>query len=254
MGKLIFLGTAASVATKTRDTTSFVFVHKKVPFLIECPGSIVYKLYGAGIDFTKLKNVIITHQHPDHVYGILHLIHAQYRLNDELTIFTNAPTQTLIRKMIRLMNLNKPHYPRVRFVNVFTQKYFYLRSGLKICAIKNAHIPSSFGVKFSFANTSVLYSSDTRPIESIINAGKKSTHLIHDCTGSSSYFKKYPQLKKMHTDSETLCETFKDMPLKKIIPVHFLLLRKGEEQRIKKELIPLGKKLYFPNDFDRLKV
>ena len=252
MAHIIFLGTASSIPTPTRDNTAFVFSNRKEIFLIDCPGAIGHKLAKAGIDYAKLNKVIITHEHPDHVYGIVHLIHAQYRLNTQLTIFTNPPTKKLIKKLLRAMELEKAHYPRIKFIDALSGNYFYSRQGLKIGAVKSAHITSSFGVKFLFGKKSLLYSSDTKPLPSLTNEAKKSTYLIHDCTGSSSYFKKYPQLARMHTDSKTLCDTFRDSKIKKIIPVHFLLLRKGEEQRIKKELSPLGNKLYFPHDFDRL--
>jgi hypothetical protein len=56
----------------------------------------------------------------------------------------------------------------------------------------------------------------------------------------------------MHTDSKSLVETFKNMKLKKVVPLHFLLLEKGEQKRIKDELKPLGKKIFFPSDFSSL--
>ena len=254
MAKIIFLGTSASIPTRNRDNTSFAFIQKKDLFLIDCPGALPHKLLRTGIDFKKVKNIIITHHHPDHFYGIFGLIHAQAYLNKNLNVFSNTPTIELLKELLKKMGLTKKSFPKVTFLNVFKSKKtsFYANTSLKIKAIKNKHIRDSFGVVFSWGKKRILYSSDTAKAPEIIKEAKSCDYLIHDCTASSSFFKKYPRLYRMHTDSKSLARVFKDTPLKKIIPVHFLLLRKGEEERIKKELEVLGEKLLLVSDFDSL--
>jgi len=52
MVKIVFLGTAASIATKKRDNTSFViYVNKRDFMLVDCPGSIVQKLDKINLDY-----------------------------------------------------------------------------------------------------------------------------------------------------------------------------------------------------------
>ncbi|MCD6583190.1 MAG: ribonuclease Z [Candidatus Omnitrophica bacterium] len=252
MAKLIFLGTAASIPSKNRDNTSFLFLHKKEMFLIDCPGAIHQKLLKAGINFKDIKNIVITHQHPDHFYGIIGLIHAQGYLSKKLTIFSNQNTISLLKELIRRIGLNRSPFPKVSFHDVFKKEFFYNSPSLKLTAIKNKHIRNSFGVKFIFDGKILLYSSDTALSKTILKEAKEAQYLIHDCTASSSYFKEYPQLYKMHTDAKTLASILQNIPLKKIVPIHFLLLKKGELRKIKKELTPLGKKIYFPSDFDIL--
>ena len=150
MAKIIFLGTASSIPTKDRDNTSFVFTHKSHTFLIDCPGAIVHKLLKANVDFKKLQNVVITHQHPDHIYGIISLIHTQAGLNDRLNIFTNNRCKKVIENLRVLFELNRDKFPKIHYIDVFSQDHFYSKSGLKMKAIRNKHMRGSFGVKFSF--------------------------------------------------------------------------------------------------------
>ena len=248
MAQVIFLGTAASIPTKTRDTTSFIFRHKKLSFLVDCPGSIVHKLLKTNIDFRKLSYIIITHDHPDHYYGLFHLIHATAYLNKKLEIFTNKKVASLLSSLIRTMRLDRPPFPKVTFRDVFRKAFFYQVPSLKIKALKNKHIPLSFGIKFFF-NKELVYSSDTALSKEIIKESQSCDYVIHDCTASSTYFKKFPQLAAMHTDSHSLCCAFKNAKIKKLIPIHFLLLNAKEEQRIRRELKPLGKKTFIPFDF-----
>ncbi len=249
MPKIIFLGTAASVPSSLRDNTSLVFIYKKEVILIDCPGSIHFKLLKAGLDFKKIKNIIITHQHPDHFYGIIGLIHAQGYLNDSLNIFTNQPTINLLESLIKKLDLDEEIYPEINFFNVFKKRFFYESKAFKIKAILNSHIKDSFGIKIIQDKKSIVYSSDTSISRNIIKEAKNCDYLIHDCTASSFYFRKHPQLYKMHTSSYQLVEIAHQTKAKKIIPIHFLLLDKDEEKRIKKELKSIKKRLVFPEDF-----
>jgi ribonuclease Z len=251
MAKIIFLGTASSIPTKDRDNTSFVFIHKKETFLIDCPGAISHKLLKVGIDFKKVNKVIITHQHPDHIYGIISLIHTQAFLNKHLHIYSNAQSRRLIKKLIKLFRLDRKHFPRLHYTDVFKKGGFYSRNGLRLKAVRNKHMAGSFGVHFSFGKKRLFYSSDTAFSKKMLAEAAPFDCLIHDCTASSSYFRKHPQLFKMHTNSRQLARYLRRWPDAKLIPVHFLLLEKGEEARIKKELAPLNRRLVLARDFQK---
>jgi len=152
------------------------------------------------------------------------------------------------------MGLGKKIYPSVTFVNVFSKKYFWQSGTLKICALKNKHSKDSWAPQFFFGKKSLLYSSDTSLCPSLIRQARECTYLIHDCTASSHTFQKEPALYTMHTNSRQLAEAFKGNSLEKIIPIHFLLLKKNEEKRIRRELKPLGKTVCYVRDFDTLRL
>jgi len=250
MAKIIFLGTASSIPTKDRDNTSFLFIHKDKIFLIDCPGSITQKLLKANVNYKKLKNIIITHQHPDHIYGIVSIIHTQCFFNDKLNIFSNIDVIKIIKKLVLMFKLNKKDYPKINYINVFNKKIFYNKDNLKILAIKNKHIKNSFGLKFIFDRKSIFYTSDTYFSKKLLDSVGNVDYLISDCTASSKFFKKYPS--KMHTDSKTLANYMKDKKNTKLIPIHFLLLNNTELKRIKNELKILNKNLIIPKDFQKI--
>jgi len=252
MAKIIFLGTAASIPSKNRDNTSFLFIYKKDIILVDCPGSIVQKLIKLNIDFRKIKTIVLTHHHPDHIYGLYHLVHTQASFSKRLDIFCNQHTTNLLKKTIVLLKLNKRMFPKINYFNVFKKEFFYCKNDLKLKAVKNKHMPGSFGIKFIFKNKSLFYSSDTALSKSILKEGFGCDYLIHDCTASSHFFKKHPSLYKMHTSALTLAKSFSAAKLKKIIPIHFLIMEEQEEKRIKKELKILKDKLVIPRDFQAL--
>ena len=249
MAKVIFLGTAASIPSKERDNTSFLFIQKKNNFLIDCPGSIIQKLKKVNINYKIIDKIIITHHHPDHLYGLPHFIHSRVYTNNHLYIFSNHHTIRMARKLITIFDLDKNIYPRIQYIDVFKKPAFFYKNGLTLKAVSNKHTKDSFGIIFSWGKKTLLYSSDTALSKNIIKAAGKSTYLIHDCTASSSFFKHYPEIYKMHTNSYDLAQVFKDSKLRKIMPVHFLILNKHQENKIKDELKVLGGKLLVPKDY-----
>ncbi len=252
MTKITFLGTSSSIPTKTRDNTSFILTHRNKYFLIDCPGSVSYKFLQLGLDFTKIKNIIITHHHPDHLYGIISLIHTQAFQNKILNIFSNNPSVKIIKKLVKLFDLDKSCYPLINYFNVYKKTFFIEIPGLKIQAIKNLHCSESFGIKVFTNKKSFFYSSDTSFSPTILKSAGNIDLIIHDCTASKSFFEKHPSLYKMHTCSLEHADYLKDKPNIKLIPIHFLYINKDEESKVKKELKKLKDRVIFVEDFDEI--
>src|SRR4030042_1568988 len=250
MQKIFFLGTAASIPTASRDNTSFVLQHRKQAFLIDCPGSPSHKLLKAGFDFKKIKHVIITHHHPDHIYGIIALTHTQgFVSTSGLTIYSNQTCIKIIKKLQELFKLTRSPYPAIRFVDVLRKNPFFCQGALTLTAIPNEHVRQSFGIKITCGRKRLLYSSDTAVSARMLAAAGRLDYCIHDCTASGAYFKKHPALATLHTSAAQLARYLGDTPRVKLIPVHFLLLDKNEEKRVGRELEPVKERVIRVRDF-----
>ena len=254
MLKIIFLGTAASIATKERDNTSLLICRDKSDFiLVDCPGSVVQKLKRVKLDYTRLNKIVITHHHPDHIYGLISLLHSQYKTNKKLTIYSSRTSMEIIKKIVRIFGLKSPDYPRISFCDVLGKKPFLSSNMMKISAFKNKHARFSFGINIAYRNKNVVYSSDTALTKTILPFINKATYLIHDCTASSKFFKEYPSLYKMHTESSQLNKLAAQTKPKLTIPIHFLLLRRQELTHIRRELKGI-KNIFFPKDYSCLTI
>jgi len=72
--KLTVLGTGSMVPTKDRNVTGIYFEHKGEGMLLDCGEGTQRQMSIAGLNRVKVKKVLITHWHGDHVSGLVGLI------------------------------------------------------------------------------------------------------------------------------------------------------------------------------------
>src|SRR5260370_33484316 len=73
--RLITLGTTAGpLPRKDRAQSSNALIVNGTPYLIDAGHGVARRLVQAGIDFTRIGRVFITHNHCDHTMGIPNLI------------------------------------------------------------------------------------------------------------------------------------------------------------------------------------
>jgi len=224
MAKIIFLGTSGAVATKTRDNTSIFIQTKKDNLLVDLPGSVVKKLSQVNFDFKKLSYLLFTHAHPDHIYGIISLLHSQYKLKNKLYIFAHSKVINLIKKLRKIFKLTDTNkYPKVIYRKINLKKPFYDSRELSLQAFKVKHSQESVGFKLFFKkiNKSVVFSGDTAFNYNLIKIAFNCDYLIHDCFCPERFFKQYPELYKMHTSSLLLGKIASLAKVKNLIPIHF---------------------------------
>lgn len=225
MAKIIFLGTAGAVASKNRDNTSFLIKTKKDLILIDTPGALVNKLTKLGIKFYKISKILFTHTHPDHIYGIISLLHSQYKLKNKIHIYGTLKVIRLIRILRKIFSLDNPQdYPKVIFHPLKHPLFtFYKSKEITISFFKAKHSYGAVGFKIYFKGKgkTLVISGDTALNSKLIEEAKFCDFLIHDCFSPERFFKKYPQLYKKHTSSLQLGKIASLCKAKTLIPIHF---------------------------------
>lgn len=226
MPKIIFLGTAGAVASQERDNTSLLIKLEKDIILIDLAGSPVNKLARLNLDFRKISNIFFTHSHPDHIYGIVSLLHSQYRLKNKVHIFASPEVIKLVESIRKIFTLeDTTKYPKVIYYKIKAnpRKPFYDSKEFKAAAFAVKHNPESLGLKFLFKKIgkSVVFSGDTALSLNLIKEAYECDCLIHDCFSPERIFRKYPQLYQMHTSSLFLGKIARACKSKILIPLHF---------------------------------
>lgn len=186
-----FLGSSGAVPARERDTTSIVFVGDGDAVLVDCGGSPMRKLLLAGVEPEALSRVVITHIHPDHVYGLPSLVETLYLLGRKapLRLACREEHERALRALLGVFGqLERPDIFPIVWELVPARERFALEDvgSFAISASPSAHgkMPN-IAVRFEPpAGPAVVYSSDTEPCPAVAALARGAHTLIHEATFS----------------------------------------------------------------------
>jgi len=186
------LGISGAIPNKDHDTTSLAVQSSDFSALIDCGGSPLQKIQKVGIDPHNLDALIITHRHPDHVYGLPSLLQGLGLLKRKkpLKLFTTEDNVSFINSLIDLFDLRSLVEGFLQ-INAFPfiPDYEIVRSkALSVFSTPVVHGLPTVAVKIinKFTRGTLTYSSDTSPCEQLIKFAKDSDVLIHECNFANS--------------------------------------------------------------------
>jgi ribonuclease Z len=189
--RFVFLGTSGSIPSAVRDTTSIVVLVPGGAVLIDCGGSPVQKLRRAGIDPQALASIVITHIHPDHSYGLPALVRNLAVLGRQapLTLYCRPEHVEPLRSLLgRFNTLERPGMFKVtvRAIELAEAAHAFDLGPLSVQTSPNDHgAMPNFAVRLDVAGRrSVVYSSDTRPCDTVVALARGADTLIHEATYS----------------------------------------------------------------------
>jgi ribonuclease Z len=100
--EICFLGTSSMVPTKERNVQSIHVQHKADAFLVDCGEGTQRQMNIAGLNRLKIKFVLISHWHGDHVSGLIGLIQTICEKDNSFTLHVYGPKGTT-EKMFHLL-------------------------------------------------------------------------------------------------------------------------------------------------------
>ncbi|MBN1272190.1 MAG: ribonuclease Z [Candidatus Aminicenantes bacterium] len=221
--KIIFLGTAGSVASPDRDNTSFLVQVEKTILLIDCPGSVIQKTQKAGCRPEDIEALLVTHIHPDHIYGLPSFVHSLMAFDKCLKIFGSRESIDFCRDLLDLFRLRREKIKyRVEFFPLELYREFSV-GPFHCLPLKVPHHTSSLAYRFQTTSREVrfLYSADTPVCPSLFEENPGLDYLIHDCSAPSRFFDRDPSLYDMHTHARDLGKWASRVRVKTLIPCHF---------------------------------
>ncbi|UCE40925.1 MAG: MBL fold metallo-hydrolase [Candidatus Aminicenantes bacterium] len=256
MIELLFIGTGGSVATEERDNTSFLLLSQDTAALIDCPGSVIQKLKKAQIDPRSVHSIIVTHIHPDHIYGLPSLIHSLMLEDCVIEILGSERSVNFCAELLDLFNLRSEKVKcHVNFIPVVPGEDYRISPSLTCAFYKIPHSPSSMAVGFHKIEEGLdlLYSGDTPRFPELLQRVQNIDYLIHDCSAPSRIFEEYPSLYAMHTDSLALGKIAQEAGVKHLVPCHFFGEVDFSIKEIEDEIRENFRgELTIPEDFSRI--
>lgn len=189
IARLIPLGTAA-IANATHDNVYMVLDTGDLKVLIDCGGSPSSRVMRAGLNFTDLDGLIVTHHHPDHIYGVPILLMNLWLLGrrGSFPIYGPAKALQIIQKMMDLYEWETwPDFLRVDFREIPLAPSALVLSNhiVSIEASPVAHMIPAIGLRMTNHQTGkvLVYTSDTMRHPEVVHLARDADILIHEATG-----------------------------------------------------------------------
>lgn len=199
--RLITLGTTAGpLPRKDRAQFSNALIVNGTPYVIDAGDGLARRLVQAGIDFTQVGRVFITHNHGDHTMGIPNLISVQWQYNRREPVKFYGPpgTEETVKAAVAFVNVDatiRLSETRVTPVDKIVEAHnvgtgqIYQDSNVTVTAVENTHFHfkegspaygnfKSYSYRFQAGDKSVVFTGDTGPSEAVTNLAKGADILV----------------------------------------------------------------------------
>lgn len=192
MVRIIVLGSASAVPDEKHANTHFAIKSENRLILVDCVGYPIVRLQQAGLDFTELTDLFLTHFHPDHISGVPSLLMNMWLLGHSKPLNIYG-LQATIDRMEQLMDA----YGWDEWPNFFPVTFYRLPETNMTLAVDDAdfrvftspvrHLVPTMGLRIEALKTSkvMAYSCDTEPCVEVEELALNADVLIHEATGEA---------------------------------------------------------------------
>ncbi|MBM7774080.1 ribonuclease BN (tRNA processing enzyme) [Actinokineospora baliensis] len=161
--------------------------------LVDCGNGVAGQLVEAGLDLAKLRRVLITHHHIDHVADVAVLLHLAWsRLRAPVRVIGPPPLRRLFELHYeafevdirsRMADEGWPHLRELVDIVELTSPGSIDCGVAQVTAATVEHPPiPSFGYRVDVAGRSVCFSGDTRPSQAVAELARDVDLLVHETT------------------------------------------------------------------------
>ena len=195
--KLVLLGTSAGpVPTfpgRTRHMTSHVMVSNGTAYVLDCGLGVTNVYARTGRSFHALKNIFITHHHPDHNCEYAPLLLIGWVSGMPLTVraFGPPPLKEMTEDLLKAYKQTIEFWAEDFHIKPLTAIEVKEIAGagpvmqddnVKVSSIVVNHPPvkPALGYRFDFKDRSIAFSGDTTPLEAVAHMAKGADVLVHE--------------------------------------------------------------------------
>ncbi|HIC89978.1 MAG TPA: MBL fold metallo-hydrolase [Anaerolineae bacterium] len=190
MPQAVILGTGAALPAPEQENTYWLLLGDRTSFLVDCAGSPIQRLQRADQNPATLTGLILTHHHPDHIYGVPILLLGMWLLRRSLPLDIYAPSKTLsiVRETIRLLEWEQwpARFPlRTHEIPLIVGAQVLDNTDFTIMSVPVCHLVPTIGLRIRAKTTGrvLAYPSDTEPCEIVKRLASNADLLLHESTG-----------------------------------------------------------------------
>lgn len=230
MNKIIMLGTGCG-GTMDLYNTCFVIQNKNGNFLVDTGGSIeiIKRLKKINISLKDLKHIFISHQHTDHILGLIWMFKKigvmimHNEIDENINIYCNDSVYTAIKeisKQVLPKKLNDLLDTKINYhilvdketknINGFDYEFFDVKArGDKL-----------FGFKTKINNKTLTFLGDETLNSEVSDIVKNSDYVMHEAFCLESEENIFHAYEKHHSTVKHACEIMNDLDIKNLVLYH----------------------------------
>ncbi|MBI4670453.1 MAG: MBL fold metallo-hydrolase [Chloroflexi bacterium] len=189
MAQVILLGTGSAWSSPTRENTFLLVRGATTNILIDVAGSPAQRLAQLGVSPAEIDHIILTHNHPDHVYGypILMLNAWMAGRKEPLHVYGLQTTLNSAKALMNAVSFREwPNFFKIKYHVVTPNSIAKLPpiGEFDIEAMLAKHYVPTIALRITERATgSVLaYSADTAPHENIVEIARDANLFFHEAT------------------------------------------------------------------------
>ncbi len=181
--KLIILGSGTCVPSLKRSAPGYYLEAENRKILIDCGSGTILQLEKLGKSYKDIDAVFITHPHPDHIAGLMPLIHALlatplFKREKTLSLIGPKGFKAFYQKCIASI-LGFPRTFSIQIIEIENKMDY---PPFHVLAAKTIHSENSIAFRFEYKNKSIVITGDADYDNGIIELSKNSDILIADCS------------------------------------------------------------------------
>ena len=247
MAKLIILGSAAAVPDQYHNNTYMLLQGVQDYILIDCAGSPLQVLLRLGVDLGRLEHLVVTHRHPDHIYGVPALILGLWLRGRARPLRVYGERQSLATISALLEIFRSDEWPLLFALTYYevamqTRQLVLDTAEFRILSSPVRHLVPTLALRIEHKPSGRVwvYSSDTEPCQNVVDLARGADVLIHEATGQQVG----------HSSSAQAGEIAQQSGVKELILVHLPVMDVDMEDWRRQAVATFGGAVRLAQDFD----
>ncbi len=179
--ELIILGSGSAVQFQQRCSASYLLKIGNKNLLLDAGFYLLERLEQMSVSADKIDYIFISHKHPDHFMGLIHLLFALknpvYNRREPLIIFGFKGLSDYFRQFRNI--LGKWIEPDFEVIIIEKEAMKFTEFSYKL--FDTAHSEESVGIQIHINNKKIVYTSDTEFFPELIDIVDHSSITIFEC-------------------------------------------------------------------------
>ena len=190
MARLIILGSASPKPDGYHNNTYMLLQGERDNILIDCAGCPMQALQHVGVDLSSLNHLIVTHRHPDHIYGVPVLVLGLWLCGRTRPLVVLGERQSLATISALLEIFRSEEWP-----SLFSLMYHEVAmqpgelvletDEFRITSTPVKHMVPTLALRIVVKSSGqvLVYSADTEPCDDLVAFAQGADLLLHEATG-----------------------------------------------------------------------